>query len=186
MTDLDFVPVYYGGESFWKVKLNTPGPIVGKSGPLYRYSIFTQKGLKLRRTLSVERIDKTLADPRGWTRGAVRFQRVYENADTDILIAAPLMVDKLCAPLQTNGEVSCCQGKRVVINYLRWRDAVEHWPYSSTSYRQMLINHEMGHRIGKNHERCSGTGQLAPVMEQQTYSFRGCKANAWPLDRELI
>ena len=117
----------------------------------------------------------------------MRFQRVASGADTDVLIAAPKTVDKLCYPLQTEGEVSCCVGRKVVINYLRWRDAVTHWPddMSATTYRQMLINHEFGHRIGKGHARCPDEGNLAPVMQQQTYGLQGCRANAWPLDREL-
>jgi hypothetical protein len=182
----DFVLIDYAGAEFWKVMFETPGPLIGDRGRIFRYCVYTEKGLRLGRTLAVRRIEQTLADKRGWTRGAVRFQRVAEGADTDVLIASPAMVDKLCYPLKTEGEVSCCQGRKVVINYLRWRDAVEHWPYSGTSYRQMLINHEFGHRIGKGHERFSGPGQKAPVMQQQTYGLQGCKANAWPLDHELL
>ena len=81
--------------------------------------------------------------------------------------------------------MSCCQGRKVVINVLRWKAAVEHWTGSAASYRQMLINHEFGHRIGKGHENCSGQRELAPVMQQQTYGLQGCRANSWPLDHEL-
>ena len=43
-----------------------------------------------------------------------------------VLLAHPETVDKLCHPLDTDGEVSCCQGTKVVINVKRWRTA-SHW-----------------------------------------------------------
>lgn len=188
MTDLDsdFQSVEYEGSKFWKLCFDTPGPIMGTHGPLFKYSVFTEQSLKVRRIATVKRIDATLADARGWTRGAVRFQRVAEGADTDILLCGPNTVDRLCAPLQTHGEVSCCQGRKVVLNYLRWVNAVAHWKGSGTTYRQMLINHEMGHRIGKNHAKCQAPGQRAPVMQQQTYGLQGCRENSWPLNDELL
>ena len=51
-------------------------------------------------------------------------------------------------------------------------------------YRRMLINHELGHRTGHGHRKCSGAASIAPVMQQQTFRLQGCKANAWPTDSE--
>ena len=183
---MDFKAVEYNGKQFWKIVTGTPGPVIGDDGPLFKYTVYVQHGLGLHRARVARRIDVTLADARGWTRGAVRFQRVAEGADTDVLVAGPHTVDALCAPLKTEGEVSCCQGRKVVINVLRWRNAVAHWTGSVLSYRQMLINHEFGHRIGKGHQNCGGGGRLAPVMQQQTYGLQGCRANPWPLDHELL
>lgn len=49
----------------------------------------------------------------------------------------------------------------------------------------MVINHEVGHRLGFGHATCPGPGQLAPVMMQQSISLAGCKFNPWPVAGEL-
>ena len=139
----------------------------------------------MNRKAVARQIDATLADPRGWTRGRVRFQRVIEGADTDCLLCSPAVTDNLCAPLKTEGKVSCCNGRRVVINVDRWKNRRPPFPDVRRGYRHMLVNHEFGHRIGNSHRYCQGEGKAAPVMQQQTYGLQGCRANSWPLDYEL-
>ena len=92
-----------------------------------------------------------------------------------VCLATPETVDRLCYPLHTEGEVSCCVGSKVVVNLDRWENAVPHWDGSLRSYRRMLVCHEVGHRIGQGHRYCPGAGQLAPVMQQQTYGLQGCR-----------
>ena len=57
---------------------------------------------------------------------------------------------------------------------------------SLLSYRQMVINHEVGHFLGHNHiASCETDTGLAPIMLQQSTGLRGCTANSWPLPSEL-
>jgi len=176
--------IEFAGKEFFKMSGETE--IFGDDGPLFQYTVYIQNGIGVDRKRATRRIDVTLADPRSWIRsGNVRFQRVDEGADTDCFIAGPNVVDILCAPLKTEGKVSCCMGRNVVLNVLRWMNAVPHWTGSLNTYRQMVINHEFGHRIGRGHGYCPGPGKLAPVMQQQTYGLQGCRENSWPLDSEL-
>jgi hypothetical protein len=87
---------------------------------------------------------------------------------------------------------SCTVHPNVIINYDRWRYASDAWnvAYNSEAgnrlddYRSMVINHETGHWFGFNHVFCSASGQMAPVMQQQSIDLRGCAFNPWPLATE--
>ena len=60
---------------------------------------------------------------------------------------------------------------RVFINEARWVRGAVPFQGDVGSYRQYLINHEVGHAIGyQRHEPCDENGGLAPVMMQQTFS----------------
>jgi Protein of unknown function (DUF3152) len=175
----------FAGKQFVRVPGSTP--IFGTRGPLFTYTVFVQRGLGLWPKANARRIDAILSDPRGWTRGNVRFRRVENGAGTSVLIADPNVTDAVCAPLKTEGQVSCCRDSFIVINVNRWKTGVPHWPNKDVyTYRQMLVNHEFGHRIGKGHQNCPSPGRKAPVMQQQTYGLQNCLANSWPLTSELL
>ncbi|MGR6316928.1 DUF3152 domain-containing protein [Micromonospora soli] len=159
------------------------GRVAGRGGPLLRYRVAVEEGIA---NVDVERFARDvaaiLADPRGWTGGGEwRLQRVgrADPADFTVLLTTPVTRGPLCADT-TDHYTSCRNGDQVVINVARWVHGVPYFP-DLGGYRQYLLNHEVGHRLGRGHELCPRAGGPAPVMEQQTLGLHGCTPNAWPL-----
>ncbi|MBY8877532.1 DUF3152 domain-containing protein [Actinacidiphila acidipaludis] len=161
------------------------GKAVGQ-GTIRRYKVEVEGGTGISAAAAAHEIQGILADPRGWTDdGRDGFQLVSSGpADFVIKIATPDTVDAICgaAGLHTHGEVNCDVGPTVVVNLKRWQLGSPQFPGPIHGYRALIINHEVGHRIGHGHEGCPGPGRLAPVMMQQIDGLHGCRANAWPYD----
>jgi hypothetical protein len=132
-------------------------------------------------------VETTLADPRGWQRGDVRMVR-DEGAPYLVVLAEPDEVQQLCQPYDVYRKYSCQNGPVVALNAERWRQATPEWTGSLDAYRQMLVNHEVGHLLGLHHPpdpQCPRRGALAPVMAQQSTELNGCRPNPWPLPAEV-
>ncbi|WP_234430695.1 DUF3152 domain-containing protein [Streptomyces sp. NRRL F-4489] len=174
---------------FHPVGGDAPAPGHGK---VKRYRVDIEEGLPLDGELFAEAVHKTLNDDRSWAHGGRRtFQRVASgDADFVITLASPGTTAKWCAKSgldTTEDNVSCDSAatERVMINAYRWAQGAQTYgPDKMFAYRQMLINHEVGHRLGHNHEICSRQGALAPVMMQQTKFLTTdgvtCRPNSWP------
>ncbi|CAN5156984.1 hypothetical protein BH24ACT1_BH24ACT1_00780 [soil metagenome] len=134
-----------------------------------------------------EVVRATLGDPRGWAGAGFRLVE-DPGAEYLVVLAEGDEVDRLCAPYRTGGRYSCQNGPVVALNADRWRNATERWTGSLDSYRQMLVNHEVGHLLGRHHPsdpQCPEPGRPAPIMAQQSTELDGCLANPWPLPEEL-
>ncbi|MFG2600913.1 DUF3152 domain-containing protein [Streptomyces sp. NPDC048462] len=160
-------------------------------GHRYVYRIDVEKGLGLDSALFAQAVQKTLNDERSWAHdGAMTFERTSTgDPDFVITLASPGTTGVWCEKSgldTTEDNVSCDSAatERVMINAYRWAQGSSTFgPDKLYSYRQMLINHEVGHRLGRNHVSCRTPGTLAPVMQQQTKSLDidniKCKPNAW-------
>ncbi|WP_299528479.1 DUF3152 domain-containing protein [uncultured Streptomyces sp.] len=161
------------------------------TGQKFRYRIDVEKGLGLDAALFAQAVQKTLNDDRSWAHdGAMTFERVSSgSSDFVITLASPGTTGVWCAKSgldTTVDNVSCDSAatERVMINAYRWaQGSATFGPDKLLPYRQMLINHEVGHRLGHNHVSCRTPGALAPVMQQQTKSLDidgiTCKPNPW-------
>ena len=158
------------------------------TGRVVSYTLEVEGGLGIDRDEYARTVVSTLTDPRGW-QGVdhVRFvglspKQVDMGARPDlrITLASPDTIDRLCAPLETRGQVSCHNAGRVALNLRRWVLGAEAYGTDVTAYRTYLVNHEVGHGIGHAHAYCGGAGKVAPVMMQQTYGLKGCTAWNWP------
>lgn len=134
----------------------------------------------------------TLNDPRGWPRAGA----VFQEADGTDPNACSMTLTLAAADQMTSfstecsDEYSCRVGNDVVINVDRWNNATEGWLNvggTVSRYRTMVINHEVGHRLGHldNELTCPAVNQPAPLMQQQSMDLLGCVPNEWPLDEEL-
>ncbi len=128
---------------------------------------------------------RVLNDSRGWSLGGkIAFKPVLYGGDFTIWLASPDQLP-LFSPICTS-NLSCSVGRNVIINSVRFHHATTYgWPASLTSYQIMVINHEVGHWLGLGHRYCPAPGAIAPVMQQQSISLQGCRANSWPTPPEL-
>ncbi len=164
------------------------------TGQKYTYRVDVEQGLGLDGALFAQAVQKTLNDDRSWAHnGARTFERIYSGKpDFVITLASPGTTADWCAKSgldTTEDNVSCDSAStdRVMINAYRWAQGSKTYGDQMYAYRQMLINHEVGHRLGYSHVTCDKDGDLAPVMQQQTkfldHDGIHCRANAWPYPR---
>ncbi|HEY0965704.1 MAG TPA: DUF3152 domain-containing protein [Candidatus Saccharimonadales bacterium] len=130
--------------------------------------------------------NETLNSARGWARMNVKFVEVKSGGQFTLVLAQANQLPTFSSGC--SADYSCRAGRYVVINQDRWLGATPSWNNAGGSlreYRHMVINHEVGHWLGHDHQDCGGSGQLAPVMQQQSINLQGCRFNAWPLVGEL-
>ncbi|MGW5638828.1 DUF3152 domain-containing protein, partial [Streptomyces sp. NPDC003832] len=159
-------------------------------GQKFTYRVDVEEGLGLDAELFAQAVQKTLNDDRSWAHdGARTFERIHSGEpDFVITLASPGTTADWCAKSgldTTVDNVSCdsASTERVMINAYRWAQGSKTYGDEIHAYRQMLINHEIGHRLGFRHVTCDKDGDLAPVMQQQTKFLNHdgitCRANPW-------
>jgi hypothetical protein len=134
-----------------------------------------------------QKLAAVYGDPRGWNQAKIVFVYSESSCDYTVWLTAPNLMVSTFGDTCDN-YYSCRVGANVVINYDRWQGATDPWNAAHGSledYRVMVINHETGHWLGFGHLTCPGSGQLAPVMQQQSISLQGCNFNPWPTAAEI-
>lgn len=162
------------------------GPVVGTYGEVRTYTVEVEPmtGVELGAVLPFVR--RTLEDAdRGWTsHGEVQLQWTddVDEADVRVVIARPETVDRHCAEvdLETYGVFSCWDGERTMLNAWRWQHGATDFRGDLATYRTYLVNHEVGHALGRTHLECPSPGEVAPIMMQQTVTTGECEPNGWP------
>ncbi|MFE3760567.1 DUF3152 domain-containing protein [Streptomyces sp. NPDC059104] len=160
-------------------------PTESRSGTTYRVDIEDGSGVDAGD--AARQIAAILDDPRGWLRTGARFRQVAgPDAEVVFRIATPATTDRLCAVSKPEhvGEVNCRTGPDVVINLKRWQLGSPRFDGPPAEYRALIVNHEIGHWLGKGHLTCPGAGRPAPAMMQQIDGLKGCVSNAWPYDKD--
>lgn len=171
--------------------LSQPTPVVGDATPRRRTVTYD---VRVDGSIPGFRVEEfgvqsgeTLADPRGWRAGGTHFQRTASGARSSftLVLATADRLPRYSGECST--QWSCRVGRNVIINYTRWMEASPSWNAARGTlrdYRHMVVNHEVGHFLGRGHVGCSAPGNRAPVMMQQSKGLDGCRFNPWPLPGE--
>ena len=151
------------------------------------YTVQTRGAVTADVTEFKTQVNETLNSPLGWSRLGVRFTPIESGGQFTVWLSEASQVPSF-SPSGCDAVVSCTVGNNVIINQTRWLNGSDAWNAAGgglRDYRHMVLNHETGHWLGHGHEFCSGTGQPAPVMQQQTINMQGCAPNPWPLASEM-
>lgn len=154
-------------------------------GVLHTYRVEAEDGTGVDPAEFAAEVEIILSSEQGWTTAdGIALQRVDADADIVVTLATPSTVDLLCFPLRTQGQVSCAQEQRAVINLDRWQLGAQPSRLDIADYRTYVISHEVGHTLGHDHVDCPSPGAPAPVMMQQTHGIGECAPNPWPVPVE--
>ncbi|MGY1942696.1 DUF3152 domain-containing protein [Nocardia asiatica] len=197
------------GGGAWHVVPGTTAQVGVGTGTVFRYTVEIENGVDTSGLGGDEAvakmIDSTLANPKSWVHDPkFAFRRVDQgDAEFRISLTSRGSSRKECGfdiPIDT----SCynADNRRVVLSEVRWVRGALAFEGDIGSYRQYLINHEIGHAIGYHqHQACETDGGLAPVMMQQTFGTKNndiaaldphgvvpmdgkrCRFNPWPYPR---
>lgn len=162
------------------------GARTNAAGRVVTYSV-QQRGITSANYTSFQSYaNQTLNDSRGWARLGLSFQQVATGGEFILVLSEASLVPSFSTAC--SAQWSCRVGVYVIINQDRWNGATTAWNNAGGSlrdYQHMVINHEVGHWLGHDHASCSGAGNLAPIMLQQSIDLQGCTFNPWPLASEL-
>lgn len=203
-----------GEGTFYEV--GAPGMTAGEGSELVvRYAVEVERGVDTSGyggdNAFAHMVDATLSDPRGWINDPrFRFEHVgvNDNPTLKIRLASLDTTAELCGA-QLGTETSCrtrITGEdTVLINESRWVRGAVPFQGDLGSYRQYVINHEVGHAVGfAEHVACPEPNALAPIMMQQTLSLNNaqlremnpddqypentdtCRPNPWPYPRPAV
>lgn len=170
-------------------RVGTPAKRIGYRVPVRRrvsYHVETRGRITTSMATFRRQAQQTLAHARGWRNGGTQFRRVRRGGGFTLVLAEARWVPRFSSAC--SAQWSCRVGRYVIINQTRWKHATSAWNGARGSlrgYRHMVVNHEVGHWLGRGHAGCPGRGRLAPVMMQQSKDLRGCRFNPFPTRGEL-
>ncbi len=202
-------PFTEAGAKDWRVVGGT-SPEVG-AGAEYRftYTVEIENGVDTSGfggDASVARmVDSTLANPKSWVHDPkFAFRRIDSGTpDFRVSLTSRQTIREACG-FEIPIDSSCYNASldRVLLSEARWVRGALAYDGDIGSYRQYLVNHEVGHAIGYHqHQPCETDGGLAPIMMQQTFGTdndaiaaldpngvvpmdgKSCRFNPWPYPR---
>jgi hypothetical protein len=151
-----------------------------------KYSIFIDAELELsqiQQTRCINKIVNTIDDKRGWKKLGYEFEYIpntKRNIDFIIYMSSNEKIIKECDLY--NLSCSVTPDNIIYLNYMNWKNNVKKTKLNTDQYRTMVVNHEVGHILGRSHYEFGKPNTKAPLMSTQT--LLGCKnhkPNMYPL-----
>ena len=137
-----------------------------------------------------------LNDPQGWGQdGTTAYVQTEGAPDVRIVFASPFTAAALCptphepaaltptataspSPSPAPMTFQCATQGTIVISVYDWIQGLEPFAEDRTGARIFLLNHGMGHVLGKSDDSCKKG--VANVMVDQRTLKAACTANPWP------
>jgi predicted Zn-dependent protease len=147
------------------------------------YKIEFDNTLNLKRNLIINKIVEILNNKKGWYKLGYKFHYLETEEKKSnnfiIKIVPQHFIEKECSMK----GLSCADTSKniIYINFNRWKNGSSKSKLNVQDYRVYLINHEVGHILGRSHNKCGNPNTKVPVMVQQTLGIQKCKPNPWPL-----
>jgi hypothetical protein len=134
-------------------------------------------------------IHQTLNDPRSWGIS-------FNDVPLDFLLKLPketafiirltpaTHLNKMYAQFKEQQlSVANMDQRTIHINYCRWTEGCPNQSQLPLEqYRQYVIQHEVGHMMGKGHPTTLPNQKEAPIMMQQTLGIHQFQPNQWPTE----
>ncbi|AOS61788.1 DUF3152 domain-containing protein [Actinoalloteichus hymeniacidonis] len=197
------------GNRSYRVLPGTTEMLGVATGDTYDYTVEVEDGLNV----PVDEdgfstmVQDTLSDERSWIGNGhpdvqnIGIRRVDETSgvvpDFRVILVSQSLAEERCSG-GVEYEASCRIEEMVYLNAARWVRGARDFQGETTRYRQYLINHEVGHALGRRqHVPCAVDGDPAPIMMQQSWSLSNdvlaqlspqayvadgkvCEPNGWP------
>jgi hypothetical protein len=132
-------------------------------------------------------IKRTLDDPRGHAGNGHCFRRCQKPHRPDVIVRLTPrdVMDELFGGKLANLSVTDVsrRPRKIYIDHINWQTIPKGFTGCHTTYKQYLLQHEVGHAIGilrhdhPLHDQ-THTGKC-PVMYQQTKGTSMCEPNPW-------
>lgn len=132
-----------------------------------------------------EFINETLNDPRGWASYGLTFMKDSRFVNFNLYKKSPMEIyeradrDEEFKKLSATFSFHDGRIPDVYINEENWENPPDCFTGSKTEYRQYVIQHEIGHVLGQDHEPEGEEGELCHIMYQQTKGTKKCIPNPW-------
>ena len=135
-----------------------------------------------------EEIMRIISDTRGWVGRGYRFRRVYDMTPRPDIVIIKLPRRAMRGLFGRDPELrgfsvtqTTAEGHVIYIDATNWLHIPKNFHGSLQTYRQYLVQHEIGHCLGYGHVPATMHGRLCPVMYQQTRGTQTCRANPWSI-----